>query len=72
MKATVTKTSFGKMPTGQRVDLFTLANVNGLVAKITNFGTIITELQVPDRHGGSSAYDSASRRRTASQSGLAC
>ena len=27
MKATVTKTSFGKMPTGQRVDLFTLANV---------------------------------------------
>lgn len=51
MKATVTKTSFGKMPTGQRVDLFTLANVNGLVAKITNFGTIITELQVPDRRG---------------------
>jgi aldose 1-epimerase len=51
MKASVSKKVFGKSPVGKRIDLFTLTNTNGLVAKITNFGTIITELQVPDRRG---------------------
>jgi aldose 1-epimerase len=51
MKATVTKSSFGKPPAGRPVDLFTLTNSHGLVAKITNYGTIITELRVPDRCG---------------------
>ena len=51
MKATVTKKVFGKTPLGKRVDLFTLTNTHGLVAKITNFGTIITELHVRDRLG---------------------
>lgn len=51
MKATTRKTKFGKLPDGTPVDLFTLTNANGLVAKITNFGTIITELHVPDRSG---------------------
>jgi aldose 1-epimerase len=51
MKATVTKTRFGTTPDDRRVDLFTLTNAHGLVAKITNYGTIITELQVPDRRG---------------------
>ncbi len=39
------------MPDGTAVDLYTLTNANGLVAKITNFGTIITELHAPDRQG---------------------
>ena len=39
------------MPDGSAVDLYTLTNAHGLVAKITNFGTIITELHAPDRHG---------------------
>jgi aldose 1-epimerase len=33
------------------VDLYTLTNARGLTAKITNYGTIITELRVPDRRG---------------------
>ena len=33
------------------MELYTLTNRNGLVAKITNFGGHLTELQVPDRHG---------------------
>lgn len=51
MKSSVQKTSFGKLPDGTAVDLFTLTNANGLIAKITNYGTIITELHVPDRNG---------------------
>lgn len=51
MKATVTKSVFGKLPSGQTAHLFTLTNAKGCVAKITNYGTIITELHVPDRHG---------------------
>jgi aldose 1-epimerase len=51
MKSSVAKSLFGKLPSGKRVDLFTLTNANGLVAKITNYGTILTELHVPDRKG---------------------
>src|SRR5690242_485022 len=51
MKASVQKSSFGKMPDGTGVDLYTLTNANGLIAKITNYGTIVTELHVPDRTG---------------------
>ena len=39
------------MPDGTPVDLYTLTNSNGLVARITNYGTIITQLHVPDRSG---------------------
>jgi aldose 1-epimerase len=51
MKSSVEKSLFGTLPDGRAADLFTLKNVNGLVAKISNFGTIITELHVPDRLG---------------------
>ena len=50
-KATTKKSAFGKLPDGRSVDLYTLTNANGLVAKITNFGAILTELHVPDRSG---------------------
>jgi aldose 1-epimerase len=49
--AGITQSSFGKTASGQSVDLYTLTNGNGLVAKITNYGGIITELHVPDRAG---------------------
>ena len=39
------------METNQRVDLYTLTNSNGIVAKITNFGARITELYTPDKAG---------------------
>lgn len=51
MKASVTKTNFGKLPNGKPVDLFTLTNKRGMICKVTNYGTIITELHVPDRSG---------------------
>jgi len=36
---------------GQPVKLFTLTNRNGMVAKLTTYGAILTELHVPDRDG---------------------
>src|SRR5215813_12219245 len=48
---TVKKDNFGKTNDGQVVDIYTLTNKNGLEAKITNFGGIITSLKIPDRHG---------------------
>jgi aldose 1-epimerase len=36
---------------GAVLRLFTLKNANGLVLKVTNYGTIVTELHVPDRSG---------------------
>lgn len=43
-------TSFGTVD-GKPVRSFTLTNANGLVAKVTNYGAILTELHVPDRQG---------------------
>ncbi|MEI7938334.1 MAG: aldose epimerase family protein [Verrucomicrobiota bacterium] len=51
MTSSTQKAAFGKLPDGTAVDLYTLTNANGLVAKVTNLGTIITELHVPDRRG---------------------
>src|SRR5437763_1578421 len=51
MKPRVEVSSFGNLPDGTAVQLFTLTNSAGLIAKITNYGTIITELHVPDRSG---------------------
>jgi aldose 1-epimerase len=42
---------FGALPDGRRAELFVLRNSNGLSASVTNYGTIITEVLVPDRHG---------------------
>jgi len=42
--------SFGKLG-DIPVQLYTLTNKHGLVAKITNYGATLTELQVPDRTG---------------------
>ena len=61
----ITKTPFGKTSDGQAVDLFTLTNAQGAVAKVTTFGAILTELHIPDKHGklanvvlGFSTFDS--------------
>ena len=51
MESTVTRTGFGVLPDGRAVELFTLSNRHGLVVRITNYGTIITHLEVPDRKG---------------------
>jgi len=50
-KMNIKKEAYGKTADGKAVDLYTLTNANGLVAKVTNFGAIVTELWVPDRNG---------------------
>jgi aldose 1-epimerase len=47
----IKKEAFGKTADGKAVDLYTLTNAKGLVAKVTNYGAIVTQLWVPDRNG---------------------
>ena len=47
----ITSRHFGDLLDGSRVREYTLTNRNGMVARILNFGGIITELCVPDRNG---------------------
>ncbi len=47
----ISKAPFGSVD-GVEVDLYTLENENGVVAKITNYGGIVTSLVVPDSQGG--------------------
>ncbi len=51
MKPTLQKSNFGALPDGTAVELYTLTNAAGVTAKIITYGTIITELHVPDRTG---------------------
>jgi aldose 1-epimerase len=49
--ATAAKTSWGKTPDGETVDLYTLTNVRGAEAHIITYGGIVVSLKVPDRLG---------------------
>jgi aldose 1-epimerase len=51
MKTGITKSDFGKAPDGQAVELYTLTNEKGMVAKIMTYGAILVELWAPDRNG---------------------
>ena len=42
---------WGHLPEGAEVQLFTLTNRHGMVARISTLGATIVALQVPDRHG---------------------
>ena len=46
----IEKASFGTVD-GKPVDLYTLTNAKGATAKITNYGAIVTDLQMPDKAG---------------------
>lgn len=50
-QASVQKSTYGKLPDGTVIDLYTLTNAQGVVAKVITYGAIMTELHVPDRHG---------------------
>ncbi len=50
-KARVDRASFGSTKEGAAVDVYTLTNSNGLVARITTYGALLTELHVPDAKG---------------------
>ena len=47
----VTTQTFGKLPDGRQVHLFTLRNSKGTEARIMNYGGIIVSLKVADRNG---------------------
>lgn len=51
MTTAITERLFGTTPAGEAVTEFTLTNQRGSIAKIINFGGIITELHVRDKHG---------------------
>ncbi|MEZ6136129.1 MAG: aldose epimerase family protein [Pirellulaceae bacterium] len=48
---TIQTTDFGKTADGQTVQLFTLTNSHGNQVQLTNYGAIITSVEVPDRDG---------------------
>src|SRR4051794_35536211 len=50
-KGRIEKTEFGKTKDGEAVQLYTITNKNGAVAKIMTYGGIVTELHVPDKNG---------------------
>jgi aldose 1-epimerase len=46
-----TKTSFGKTPEGEAVDLYVLTNKNGMEVSISTYGGAVVSIKVPDRNG---------------------
>lgn len=42
---------FGKLADGTEIKIYSLSNSKGMVAKVTDYGAILTELWVPDRNG---------------------
>jgi aldose 1-epimerase len=47
----VIRAPFGRTQDGQLVDIFTLRNIKGAEARISNYGGIVVSLKVPDRDG---------------------
>ena len=47
----IKQAEFGKTPTGEVVDVFTLTNANGLECRIITYGGTCISLKVPDREG---------------------
>ena len=43
--------SYGKLEDGSEVKIFTFSNKNGMIAKVTEYGAILTSLEVPDKDG---------------------
>ena len=46
-----TKISWGNIPEGQPVELYTLTNAKGSEARIMTYGGVVVSLKVPDRSG---------------------
>jgi aldose 1-epimerase len=49
--AQITKEPFGQLANGQKVDLYTLSNANGMTVKISNYGGTIVYWTAPDKNG---------------------
>ncbi|HEV8598998.1 MAG TPA: aldose epimerase family protein [Gemmatimonadales bacterium] len=50
-KATVVRGSFGALPSGDSVQVFTLTNANGVQLRAIDYGGIVLSLRTPDRLG---------------------
>ncbi len=50
-KAGISAEDWGTTQNGDKIQLFTLTGKGGMVARITNFGGVVVDLMVPDRHG---------------------
>ena len=50
-KAGIGAEDWGSTQKGDKIQLFTLTGKGGMVARITNFGGVVVDLVVPDRHG---------------------
>jgi len=51
IKAGISGEDWGVTQKGEKVRLYTLTGKGGMVARITNFGGVVVDLIVPDRHG---------------------
>ena len=51
MSGELKKDNWGKLPSGERIDLYTLRNSKGIESTITNYGGRVVTLKAPDRHG---------------------
>jgi aldose 1-epimerase len=49
--ATISAKPFGSLPTSEPVEEYILTNAGGMVARITNYGAMLTQLHVPDKKG---------------------
>jgi aldose 1-epimerase len=47
----MTKRLFGRTPSGEAIDLYTLTNAGGMEISIMNYGCIVVSLKTPDRAG---------------------
>lgn len=47
----ISQEDFGKLPTGESIQKYTMTNANGMVVSVINYGGIITNLKVPDKNG---------------------
>ena len=50
-KPGVTRSAFGRATDGTPVDLYVLANKNGVEVRVITYGGIVTSIRVPDRNG---------------------
>jgi aldose 1-epimerase len=64
-KPSVTSDTFGKLPDGREVKIYTLTNSKGYTARVTDFGAKLVSLTVPDKNGNLAdvilGYDSLSQ-----------
>jgi aldose 1-epimerase len=49
--ASVTQSSYGTLPDGTAIELYTLTNASGMEVRVMDYGGTITSIKVPDRSG---------------------